>query len=57
MSTDAQKRAAAKYDAANTRKIVLKLNTRTDADVLEWLAKQPNKQGAIKKLIRNEMRA
>lgn len=57
MTSDAQKRATAKYDATNTRKIVLKLNTRTDADVLEWLAKQPNKQGAIKKLIRNEMRA
>ena len=57
MTTEAQKPATAKYDASNTRKIVLKLNTRTDADVLEWLAQQPNKQGAIKKLIRNEMRA
>ena len=57
MTTEAQKRATAKYDASNTQKIVLKLNTRTDADVLEWLAQQPNKQGAIKKLIRNEMRA
>lgn len=42
---------------ANTVMLTVKLNKRTDADVIEWLAQQPNKQGAIKELIRNEIRA
>ncbi|MBQ8093679.1 MAG: hypothetical protein IJ242_08905 [Clostridia bacterium] len=45
--------AQAKYDKANTVRYGLKLNTTTDADVIEWLAKQDSMQGAIKRLIRN----
>lgn len=46
-----------KYDAINTRQIRLKLNTKTDKDVLEWLDKQESKQGAIKELIRAAIEA
>lgn len=56
MATEAQKRAAAKYDKANTRQIILKLNTTTDADVLEALDGVANKQGYIKALIRKELK-
>ena len=45
----------AKYDAGHTQRIGLKLNTKTDADVLQWLDKQESKQGAIKELIRREI--
>lgn len=45
----------ARYDATNTRQIRLKLNKGTDKDVLEWLDQQPNKQGAIKALIRERI--
>lgn len=45
-----------KYDAANTVQIRMKLNKRTDADIIEWLDKQPTKQGAIKTLIRQAIK-
>lgn len=53
--TEAVKRAQYKYDAANTRQILLKLNIRTDADVLEELDAQENRQGYIKRLIREDI--
>jgi len=55
MTTEAQKRASAKYDAMNTTQITLKLNKTTDADILEWLNKIRNKQGYIKGLIRDNI--
>lgn len=50
--SDAQKRAVRKYDAANTLTITLKLNRRTDADILAKLGEVGNRQGYIKELIR-----
>lgn len=55
MTTEAQKRAVAKYDAKNTRKIVLKLNRATDADILKRLDTVGNRQGYIKRLIREDI--
>lgn len=55
MTTESQKRAVAKYDAKNTRKIVLKLNTGTDADILKRLDTVDNRQGYIKRLIREDI--
>ncbi len=52
MSTEAQKRATKKYDQNNSKKISLKFNITTDADILEVLNKKENVQGYIKKLIR-----
>jgi len=45
-----------KYDKANTVKLSLKLNKKTDEDVLTWLNSQESKQGAIKKLIRKAIK-
>lgn len=56
MSSEAQKRASARYDAANTRQIKLKLNTKTDADILDLLDRLENIQGYIKDLIRQDMK-
>lgn len=56
MATEAQIKAQAKYDAENTRQIHLKLNCRTDVDVLEKLDSVANKQGYIKELIRADLR-
>lgn len=56
MPTEAQKKAILKYDAANTRQIHLKLNIKTDADILEHIKKQKSIQGYIKKLIREDIR-
>lgn len=44
-----------KYDENNTTRVQLKLNNKTDADILEYLEKVENKQGTIKRLIREEI--
>ena len=54
-ATEAQIRANAKYDAANTVQIKMKLNTKTDADILQKLDSVENKQGYIKALIRADL--
>ena len=56
MATEAQKRAVLKYDAANTIQLHLKLNKKTDADILEFLGRQENIQGYIKELIREDIK-
>lgn len=55
MATEAQRRAVAKYDKANTRTFVLKLNRITDKELIEKLEKVGNVQGYIKQLIRNDI--
>lgn len=55
MATEAQKRASAKYDRANTKTYALKLNVKTDADIMARLAEVPNVQGYLKQLIRRDM--
>lgn len=55
MTTEAQKRAQAKYDKTNTTQIILKLNKKTDADILEKLQSVGNRQGYIKDLIRKDL--
>lgn len=42
----------ARYDAANTVQIRLKLNRKTDADIIALLDAAENKQGLIKRLLR-----
>lgn len=44
-----------KYDQNNTIKVSLKLNVKTDADIIEYLESVDNKQGTIKQLIRKEI--
>lgn len=53
---DAQER----YDEWNTTQVKLKLNQKTDADILKWVKKQKYSkdssiQGAIKALIREDI--
>ena len=48
-------KARARYDAANTRHIKLKLNLKTDADILAKLQAEPNTQGYVKRLIREDI--
>ena len=56
MSSEAQRRATAKYDAKNTTQFHLKLNNGTDADIIEALNRIENKQGFIKDAIREYMK-
>lgn len=55
MPSEAQKKATIKYDTVNTKQIKLKLNTKTDADILEKLESVPNKQGYFKELVRRDI--
>lgn len=54
-TTDARARASAKYDRANTRQFKLKLNTKTDADIIAKLDSVESKQGYVKSLIRRDI--
>lgn len=59
MWKESQKRAQEKYDSANTKQIHLKLNIKTDEDILrrlEWASEcEGGKQGYIKALIRADI--
>lgn len=54
-SIEARTRAQEKYDKEHTKGFYIKLNLRTDMDIIRWFWKQPSKQGAIKRLIREEI--
>lgn len=45
-------KSQAKYDANNTIFIGLKLNLKTDKEIVEWLDKQPSRQGSIKSALK-----
>lgn len=55
-SIEARTKTQAKYDKQHTTQICLKLNLRTDKDILHWLWRQHSKQGAIKALIRADIK-
>ena len=50
-------KAQVKYDKQNTASVYLKLNKKTDSDILKKLEETGNKQGYIKALIRNDIKA
>ena len=54
-SIQARTQAQAKYDKNNTIGFYMKLSIHTHLDIIRWLWKQPSKQGAVKKLIREEI--
>ena len=53
--TPAKREAIKRYDAVSTKQIHLKLNIKTDADILEKLDSIKNVQGYIKDLIRKDL--
>lgn len=55
MTSEAKKKANARYDKAHTKQIILKLNKRTDDDILKRLDQVGNTQGYIKSLIRKDI--
>ena len=59
MTTEAKKAAKAKYDARTARYISLKLNIKTDADIIRRLEEVKDGegiQGYLKRLIREDMK-
>lgn len=55
MRSEALKRAQAKYEAESVVQVKLKLSKTTDTDIIERLAQEDNKQGYLKRLIREDM--
>ena len=55
MSTEAQKKASNKYNKENTVQYCIRLNKKTDAEVIEVLDRCTNKVGYIKRLIINDI--
>lgn len=53
---EALKRAQKKYDENTTVQVKMKLNVKTDRDILEKLESVENKQGYIKELIRTDLK-
>lgn len=56
-TSEAQKRATLKYDAANTIQFHLKLNKKEDAALIEYLKASGNIQGTIKAAMKKYMKA
>ena len=56
MISQAQLRAQNKYDKVHTKSIMLKLNRTSDADILAKLDDVDNRQGYVKRLIRQDIR-
>ena len=56
MVSEARIKAQARYDKENTQTCILKLNKKTDADILEKLKAVTSKQGYIKELVRSDLR-
>ena len=44
-----------RFDKANSKRYVIKVMTRTEADIIERLESQGNKAGYIKRLIREDI--
>ena len=44
------------YLKTNIKQVRVSLNKQYDADIIEWLKKQPSASGYIKRLIREDMK-
>ena len=56
MTSEAQKRASRKYNEKNTTVVALRLNRKTDADIISRVWEEDNRQGYIKALIRADIK-
>lgn len=55
-TSDAKIKANNKFNKANTRMVSLRLNYKTDADIIEKLDSVESKMGYIKSLIRKDLK-
>lgn len=56
MSTrEARHKAVRKYQAENTKLLQIRLNFRTDQNILDKLSEEESMSGYVKKLIRNDI--
>jgi len=55
ITSESQARAQAAYDRENTVRLSLKLNVRTDKDIIQWIRSQKSMQDSIKRRVREEI--
>ena len=55
-TSDAKIKANNKFNKANTRMVSLRLNYKTDADIIEKLDYVESKMGYIKSLVRKDLK-
>ena len=55
MVSESQAKASAKYQKEYITQVNIKLNVRTDKDIISFLWGVPNVQGLIKQLLRDEI--
>ena len=53
--SEAHRRADARYKSRSTTQVGLRFYNATEGDLIAHLARQPNKQGYLKRLIREDM--
>lgn len=56
MVSEAQKRNAARYQAANTKIIAIRVNKKLEPELLEWIESKSSKSKYILDLIRDDMK-
>ena len=54
--TEAQNRYSEKYQKANIKRVVLKLNKNTDQDIIVFLEAQKSVNGEIKRILREHIK-
>ena len=54
--SDSVKKATIKYEKNNIKRVVLKLNKKTDADIIDYLDQQKNVNGKLKDIIREKIK-
>ena len=52
---NSRSKASIKYNKENTVQLLIRLNKKTDKDIIEWLKNVNNRQGYIKSLIREDL--
>lgn len=55
MVAESQRKASDKYQKEHIQQITVKLNVRTDMDIIKFMWSVSNKQGLIKQLLRDEI--
>lgn len=52
---NSRSKASMKYNKENTVQLIIRLNKKTDEDLINWLKHVNNRQGYIKSLIREDL--
>lgn len=55
MATEAQRKASRAYQQRNCTQVLLRLNTKTERDIIEALEASGNKAGYLKRLVREDL--